>query len=79
MTRFDLSAEEVHDLVEVIDYRLAELRQEIVHTDDREFRNELNDAAKRLENLRLRVGHIAAELPARVAPSALAKGPATLP
>lgn len=69
----DLSPDDVHDLLEVIDYRLAELQDEIVHTDQRAFRDELKRASGRLEDLRGRVRHCAADLPVRRQPSPLAR------
>ena len=70
--RIDLSPDDVHDLVEVIDYRLRELEDELVHTDDRAYRESLRAAMGRLEGIRARVHHLTAELPARVEPSPLA-------
>jgi hypothetical protein len=71
----DLTADDVHDLVEVIEYRLHELQIELVHTDDRHYRQELREASRRLEDLRERVHHLREELPARPEPSPLAFRP----
>lgn len=73
MTRVDLSNDDIHDLIEVIDYRLGELRDELSHNTAPVHRTELDDAARRLESLRTRVLHVAVELPIRREPSALSK------
>jgi len=67
-----LSSDDVHDLVEVIDFRMHELQDELVHTDDRAYREDLRKATDRLEVLRTRVHHLAADLPMRREPSPLA-------
>jgi hypothetical protein len=72
MSTIELSTDDVHDLTEVIDYRLAELTDEMAHTEDRAFRHSLRLATDRLEALRTRVHHLAADLPARPVPSPLA-------
>lgn len=71
----DLTPDDAHDLLEVIDYRLHELQDELVHTDDRQFREALRQASRRLEHLRDRVHHLVADLPVRQAPSPLARRP----
>lgn len=68
-----LTASEIHDLVEVIDYRLGELEDELVHTDNHAFRDALRDASDRLAALRARVHHLVADLPVGRPPSALAR------
>lgn len=74
--RIDLSPDDIHDLCELIDHRLRDLRIEIVHTEQRAFRASLREAVERLEDLERRVHHLAADLPARAEPSAIAVRPA---
>ena len=69
----ELSTDDVHDLIEVIEYRLAELQDELVHTDDRAYKQSLRLATGRLEGLRERVHHLVAEVPVRRTPSPLAR------
>ena len=73
MTHIDLSDEEVHDLLEVLDYRLHELQDELVHTDDRAYRQDLRRAAGRLDAFRQRVHHLARNVSARPEPSPIAR------
>ena len=73
MTHIDLSEEEVHDLLEVLDYRLHELQDELVHTDDRAYRQDLRSASARLDAFRQRLHHLARDLGGRDEPSPLAR------
>jgi len=77
MTCIELSDEDVHDVLEVIDYRLNELQDELVHTDDRAYRQDLRAASNRLDHLRQRLHHLARNVPERERPSPIAGKPPT--
>lgn len=73
MTCIELSDDDVHDVLEVLDYRLHELQDELVHTDDRAYRQELRAASSRLDQLRHRLHHLARDVPSRDRPSPIAR------
>jgi hypothetical protein len=50
-----LSPQEQRDLKEALDRLTLELREELVHTDDRAYRRELRDWLERLERLDARL------------------------
>ena len=53
--KIELTDVECRDLVEVIDARRRELQNELVHTDDRAYRQELRAVVERLEALEARL------------------------
>lgn len=49
--QLQLSKDEVRDLKLALDVRVRELHEELVHTDDRDYRKSLRDELDRLERL----------------------------